>query len=476
MKVFRNYFYNAGYQVLAMILPLITSPYITRVLGKSGVGINSYTNSLIQYFVLFGSIGISLYGNREIAFVRDDREKMTATFWEIQILKTLTITVSYAVFLISLMFMHRYHTYMLIQSLYILAAGIDISWLYMGIEDFKKTVLRNTFVKVFSIILIFTFVKTPNDTDIYILILGGSTLLGNATLWPYLRKTLTSVKWSKLNIFQHFYPALSLFIPQIAIQVYLVLNKSMLGIMIGADYSGFYEKADNIVKLVLSLATATGTVMLPHVANAFHRGERERVNRYLYDSFDFVSCLVVPLTFGLAAIALNFAPWFYGKQFTPVGSAMILEAAVITFIGWSNVVGQQYLLPTNQIKSYSSSVILGAVVNIICNVPFIYFWGLSGAVAATVLSELAVTIYQLWKIRKQVELKRLAVNVPKYLLAGLIMFIAVFKISTMIRFNFMSLILEVTLGILLYLGLLLLLKPTILDRVKQLLRDRRSGG
>nr|WP_054755663.1 polysaccharide biosynthesis C-terminal domain-containing protein [Liquorilactobacillus satsumensis] len=476
MKVFRNYFYNAGYQVLAMVLPLITSPYITRVLGKSGgVGINSFTNSLIQYFVLIGSIGIGLYGNREVAFVRDDRKKLSQTFWEVAILKIVTVVLAYGAFLLFLLFYHKYRSYMLLQSVYIIAAGgVDISWLFMGLEDFKKTVIRNTFVKVLSVILIFTFVKSASDTGTYILILGGSILFGNLTLWPYLRKTLVAIDWSELNILRHLRPAVILFVPQIAIQVYLVLNKTMLGLMIGSDYSGFFDRSDNIVKLILSLATATGTVMLPHVANAFSKGDNKRVKYYLSESFDFVSCLTVPLTFGLAALAIKFAPWFYGAEFKPVGYAMMLESAVILLIGWSNVIGQQYMLPTNQIKSYSTSVIMGAIVNMIANVPLIYLLGLQGAVLATVLSELAVTFYQLWKIRNQVNYRELFINLPKYLIAGVVMFLVVFKINSIQRFSVGTMLLQAVIGAVIYTVALLLLRPTILKKIRVILKDFRA--
>ncbi|KRM96890.1 MOP superfamily flippase transporter [Liquorilactobacillus aquaticus DSM 21051] len=474
MKIFKNYFYNAGYQLLAMILPLVTAPYVTRVLGATNIGINATTNANIQYFVLFGSIGIALYGNREIAAIRDDRHEMSKTFWEIQLLKTITISITYLLFLGVLMLLHRYQFYMLIQSLYIIAAGVDISWLYMGIEDFRKTVLRNTFVKILSIILIFIFVKERNDLWAYILILAGSVLLGNATLWPYLRKTLTKVKFSELNIWRHFRPSITFFVPQVAVQVYLILNKSMLGLLGPVSSSGFYDRADTIVKLILSLATATGTVMLPHVTNAFSRGDNKRVNHYLVESFDFVSFIAIPMACGLAGISIKLGPFFYGTEFIPVGRAMLLESVIIIFIAWSNVIGQQFLLPTNRIKSYSSSVILGAVVNIICNVPFIYFGGLYGAMAATILSELSVTSYQIWKIKNLISLKQLFVNVPKYLLAGLVMFAVVFKLNNSVHFYVISLIWQILLGVFIYGGMLLLLRPTILDKIKKIVSNFRS--
>uniref|UniRef100_UPI000AD15DBC oligosaccharide flippase family protein n=1 Tax=Secundilactobacillus paracollinoides TaxID=240427 RepID=UPI000AD15DBC len=160
MRVIKNYLYNAFYQVFILLVPLITTPYLSRVLGPTGVGINSYTNSIIQYFILFGSVGVNLYGNRQVAFVRDDKCKLTRTFYEIFSMRVLTIILAYVAFLIFLMFTHQYHVYYLAQSVSLVAAAFDISWFFMGVENFAVTVLRNFIVKIITLISIFTFVKS----------------------------------------------------------------------------------------------------------------------------------------------------------------------------------------------------------------------------------------------------------------------------------------------------------------------------
>lgn len=479
MKVIKNYLYNAGYQLLAVLLPLITAPYVSRVIGAHGIGINTATNSTIQYFILFGSIGIGLYGNREIAYLRSNKQAMSEAFWEIQILKMVMVTISYGAFLIYLAFCPVYKEYMLIQSLNLIAAAVDISWLYMGLEDFKKTVLRNTMVKLASAAMIFMFVKDANDTWVYIFVLSISVLGGNLTLWPYVRKTLVKVDFRKLHPFRHFKPTIALFIPQIATQVYLVLNKTMLWAMVNSDVAGFYDRSDTLVRLVLTLVTATGTVMLPHVANAFHEGKEETVNNLTADSFDFVSCISIPMFAGLAAIGQKLAPLFFGPQFKPVGMAVCLEAIVIVLIGWSNVIGQQYLLPTNKIKIYTGSVVSGAIVNLILNLPFIYLWGLHGAVFATICSEIVVTGYQMWHVRNNLSLKKMFINVPKYALASLTMFIVVNRICAMFNLtstfkSILAIASEIILGTIIYGGMLLLMKPTILNKLGIIVKKIRS--
>lgn len=476
MKVLRNYLYNAGYQVLAIIVPLITSPYISRVLHTSGVGDNAYTNSIIQYFVMFAALGVGYYGNREIAYVREDRQKMSETFWEIQILKTLTTLVAYLAFVIFLQIYTEYTWYLWIQSINVLAVAFDISWLFMGIEDFKRTVIRNTIVKLASMVMIFILVRDANDVALYIFIIGASTFFGNLILWPYLKKILVPVKFKELHPLKHFNPTVSLFIPQVATSVYLQLNKTMLGAMVGAEYAGFYFNADQIVKMVLTLATSLGTVMLPHMASAFAKGKHKEVNKMLYTSFDFISLLSVAMTFGLAAVSLHLGPYFYGHGFGPVGKAMLIEAVVILFIAWSNTVGAQYLLPTNKVKAFTTSVVLGAVVNMIANLPFIYLWGLEGAMYATVISEFVVTAYQIWYIRDLVDLKQMFINIPKYLIAGIVMFVPVFMLDNYLKTSILTLAIEVIIGILIYIVMIIVLRPTSLNQITTMIKSKVKGN
>lgn len=468
MRLIKNYFYTAGYNVLILLTPLLTVPYISRVLGPTGVGINASTNSVITYFLLFGTVGITIYGNREIAFIRDDPQKRSQTFWEIEILQFITISCAYLAFLVFLSREHQFRLYFFYQSFYIVAGAFDISWFFMGLEDFKKTVVRNTFVKIISLIAIFTFVKTANDTGIYILILAGSQVLGNLTLWPYLKRLVHRPNWATLHCLRHLRPSLALFIPQIATTVYLALNKTMLWKLDSVTAAGFYDYSDKLVKLVLALVTATGTVMLPHIANLFVKKKLDQVKRYLYKSFDFVLCIAIPMTFGIAAVATTLAPLFFGRQFATVDTLLMVEAPVIVLIGMSNVLGQQYLLPTRQTKTYTISVTIGAVVNIICNVPLIIVWGVHGSMLATLISEACVTGYQLWVTRQDLSWHQLSRGSWKYWLAGITMFTVVYRLNTTMAVRPITLAFQIVLGMVIYVGLLFVLRPPIFASIKVL--------
>lgn len=471
MRVVKNYLYNASYQVFVLLVPLITTPYLARVLGPTGVGINSYTNSIIQYFILFGSIGVNLYGNRQIAFVRDNREKLTQNYYEIFFMRVITIIIAYLAFGIFLLFTNKYHEYYLAQSLSIIAAAFDISWFFMGVEDFSITVVRNFVVKIITLVSIFIFVKSYSDLGIYILILSLSLLLGNLTLFPSLHKYIGSFNWKRLNLRRHLLPSIELFIPQIATQVYLVLNKTMLGSMVSVKAAGYFDQSDKMIKMVLAIVTATGTVMLPHVANAFANGQREKTKQLLYKSFSFVTALSVPMAFGLMAIASKFVPLFFTTKFNSVIPVMIIESIVILLIAWSNAIGTQYLLPTKQTKAYTASVIIGAVVNLIVNIPLILVWGADGAAIATVISEFTVTAYQLYVIRDQINYHKLFGDTTKYLGAGISMFCCILFLNQNLAENWLMLGIEVIVGILIYVALLFIFRVDLVQDLEQILKN-----
>lgn len=476
MRVVKNYLYNVGYQVLAIIVPLITSYYVSRVLSPEGVGASAFTNSIIQYFMLLANVGIGYYGNREIAYVRDNKQKMAATFWEIQIVKTVMTIIAYLFFVIFMAFYSDNKTYMWAQSINLIAVAFDISWLYQGLEDFKRTVLRNTFVKIVSMIAIFIFIKRPKDVASYIAVLALSTLLGNLTLWPHAVNNYGHVAHgTKLNPWHHFIPTVTMFVPQIATQLYVQLNRTMLGLMVDQKASGFYQYSDSIVKLILAFVTATGTVMLPHVANAFAKGDMKKVHEMLYKSFDFVSALAYPMMFGVAGVSLTLAPLYYSAKYAPVGPAMLIESIVILMIGWSNVIGAQYLIPVNRVKDYTTSVTVGAVVNIILNFPLIHFWGLQGAMWATVMSEISVTTYQLFVVRNSLNVKQMFGSTWKYLLSGAVMFVPVFWLNTHMKSSWLWLLIEVIVGTVIYLCMVFLLRAPIIDQLKDLLVRRRQS-
>ncbi|KGT37735.1 hypothetical protein P421_13740 [Heyndrickxia coagulans P38] len=458
MSIVKNYIYNVIYQIVTLIVPLITVPYVSRVLGSNGIGINAYTYSIIQYFVLLGTIGITLYGNRAIAYVRDDQRKLSETFWSIFSLQVLTSLFAFIIFIFFLKWSGAYQNIFLLQSFYLFAAMFDVSWLFMGLEDFKKTVTRNLIVKIFGVICVFIFVQTAHDLWKYVLILSLSQFLGNLTLWLYIPKTVNKFKvtWKQIN--NHFMPSISLFIPQIAIQVYVALNKTMLGYMSNTNEVGFFDNADKIVKIVLSIVTAMGIVMLPRVSNTFAKGDMKKVNEYLYRSFDFASYLSIPMMFGLMGIAGTFTPWFFGSGFSKTGVLIGVISPIIVLIAWSNVIGQQYMMPVGKVRGFTVSVTIGAVVNFIVNLLLIPHYQSVGTAISTVVAEFTVTFVQLMLIYRHIQYRKLFSSIWRYFISGFLMLMIIHLVGGKLGNNIFSTVIQVILGIFVYLIVLVLLR------------------
>lgn len=427
MQVVKNFLYNVSYQLLVIILPLITVPYVSNILGAEGIGDYAFTHANMQYFVIFGMVGITLYGNRQIAYVRDDKEKLRNTFFSIYTLQLITTTISFILYLIFVLVFNNedYKWLYIVQGINIIASMADISWLFMGLEQFKKTVVRNTIVKLASLASIFIFVKSAQDTIIYTLILALSALIGNLTFWFYVPKAIgfKKIKISGLNI--HLKASLALFVPQIAIQIYLLLDRTILGVMTDNIQVGYYENSQKIVKIVLTIATAIGTVMMPKIANTVAAGDMKKVKYYVQNSFFFVSALSIPLMFGLMGVAKELSPWFFTDKFAGIESLIIVSSLIILAISWSNVLGMQLLVPLNRTKQFTISVTSGAIINFILNLFIIKKFGASGASLSTIIAEFTVTAVQFYFIRDFIKPKKLIKPVVLFIPAAVVMYIVV---------------------------------------------------
>lgn len=453
-----NFIYNLIFQIVTLCLPLITVPYTSRVLGREGIGLYSYTLSITQYFIIIGTLGMSLYGNRAIAYVRDNKKELSKTFWTILVLRILTTTISLIMYLSIFCLNNENKIMYLIQALNILAATIDISWLYMGLEDFRKTVTRGLVVKILCVLSIFIFVREQSDLWIYTLINALMLVLGNGFMWLYLPKAVDKTKITFKDMKIHLIPTLQMFIPQIAIQVYAVLDKTMLGILATKGDVGIYEQSQKIVKIVGGLVTSLGVVMLPRMSNTFANGDKKKMNEYLNKSLIFVSYMSIPMFIGLAAISNEFVPWFFGEDFLQVRYIMMILTPILFFIAINNVLGVQYLLPTNRIKEYTIAVSTGAITNVVFNFLLIPKYKVIGACIATLLAELIVPVVELIILRKNINIKYIFKNIYKYFFAGAIMFIIVRFIGKFMGVSILTTMIQAFSGGCIYLATLLIFK------------------
>lgn len=467
-SISKNYLYNLFYQILTLILPFITTPYLARALGAEAIGIYSYTLSIATYFVLFGTLGTFMYGQREVAYVQNDKEKRSIVFWEIVLLRIITMIISITIFLFTYANYGDYKIYYRILIIELISQCIDISWFFHGLEEFKKTVTRNAIVKIIFIVCIFIFVKTPEDLVKYILIVTASNLLGNLSLWLYLPKYINKIKIKNLKVFRHLKPTIMLFIPQIAMQIYTVLDRTMIGYIIEDKAEvGFYEQAQKIVKLLLTIVTSLGTVMVPRMASTYAKGDNEQLKKYMYNSFRFVFILAFPIMAGLLLVSSEFVPIFFGEGYERVIILINVILPIILFIGLSNILGTQYLLPTKKQKQFTISVTIGAIVNFILNLFAIKKYGALGASITTTIAEFVVAAIQFYFVRDIIKIKSVLKLSKNYVLSTIIMFVVVYFTGMIIKLDGVILIItKIIEGCIIYAVMLFILKDEFCYQIK----------
>lgn len=398
-----NFIYNIMYQILVLILPLITAPYLSRVMGGDSIGIYSYTQAFASYFVLLAMLGVENYGNREIARVRDNDQKRVQTFWNIFAVQFVLTIVFVGIYIGYLLIVQpKYMVIYFLQLFYVISAGFNVNWFFFGMEKFKLTVTRNLIIKVLTTACIFLFVKDSNDLWLYTLILSLGTLISNMMVWPFLRKYITFIKPSWSEVKKHIVPNLKLFIPVVAVSLYNIMDKLMLGSMATYTEVGFYTYAEKIVQVPVTVIIALGTVMMPHVSNLISNGEEEACKKLFHKAMLFVMFMSVAFTFGMANLAPVFSTWYYGKHFGRCGLFMMWLSPVIIFKSWANLVRTQLIIPYGHDNIYILSVSAGAVVNLIANIMLIPRMAGLGAIIGTICAEFMVCFIQFWKTRKQV--------------------------------------------------------------------------
>lgn len=452
MGIARNYIYNATLTIANLIVPFITTPYITRVLDPEGVGSVAFTASIVQYFVFLATLGVDLYGTRELAFVKEEPEKLRRMFWSIFFSKLLTSSISFLTFLIFVFFLCSKHTKLyLIQSMQIINAAIDITFLYSGLEDFKRITLRGLIARFSGVVLLFILVRKPSDYYLYALISVTTILVGNVWMWMNLPSiVLRVVRPSFEELRRHLSGALRLFIPLAAIQVYVALDKTMVGVLSNESEVAYYDMSQRVVKMILGLVTAIGPVMIPRMSSLIAQGMEEEKKRYVKIVFEFVTYSSTFIIVLLAITMRDFVPLFFGNKFLKVKDLIIYISPIILFISWSNLFGMQLMVPMKKEPYLTVSVTCGAVTNFAMNLLLIPRYKALGAVIGTVIAEFIVTFVQIVLIRKMLDLKDLFKDSWKHFLAGAITLITLLTITRARLGLIGKMVIEVLLGMVVY--------------------------
>ena len=425
----KNISYNFAYQLLILALPLVTAPYLSRVIGASGVGVYSYSYSIATYFVYFIKMGLDNYGNRAIAGCQDDPDERSRVFWSIYAMQIACFVLAGGGYVLYCFGLAGNVDVALLQGLYVLSALFDINWFFFGMEQFKLTVIRNTIVKTVTVALVFFLVRDAGDVDVYIAIMSCGFLVSQVVLWPFLRRYVRFVRPTIHEVLTHVKPNLVLFVPVIAISIYNTLSKIILGYMAGEVEVGYFENAAKIASVPGSLVAAIGTVMLPRTSALLAKGEVERARVHTDETLISVMAFTALASFGIPMISRPFTLLFYGPGFDTTAEVLIVLCATVPLLGFGNVIRTQYLIPAKKDSVFLWSAVCGAVVNFFVNIALIPTLGAVGSAWASVAAEAAVLVYQVVRVRKEIPLARYCLYAVAFLVPGGLMALALMAIG-----------------------------------------------
>ena len=448
----KNFLYSISYQILTIVLPLITAPYVTRVLGAKGLGVYSKSQALAHYFLLFAMLGVNNYGNRAIARVRDNRQEASKTFWEIYTFQIATAVITTALYWgYCIQFSSQDRLIYMMQAFYVMSGLLDVNWCCFGMEKFKLTTIRSMAVRILTAVAVFTLVNDEEDLWLYTFIISFGHIVSSLVVWPFIRKHIDFVKPTWSGIKKHIKPNLVLFWPVIAVSIYNIMDKIMLGWFSEDEEVAFYTYAERIVTIPTTLILALDNVIMPRMSNLYaSKGKNENIKFLMDNVMLFAMFMAAAMGFGLAGVADVFAPWFYGSAFARCGYFILLLSPVIVVKAWAGALRTQFIIPTGRDKTYVVSLTVGAIVNLILNLLLIPRINGVGAIIGTLAAEFAVCFIQFFWCRKDIDLKNYLINGASFCLIGAIMFFAVEALSHVSSHAIVTLAVQVICGAIIY--------------------------
>lgn len=439
-----NFIFNAIYQLTNILVPLVTLPYLSRVLHAEGLGEYSFAYSVAYYFYLFIRLGLHNYGNRTIAYVKDDSFELSKIFSEIyafQFFMGIAMTVIYLGYSV---FVAPRKELAIIFSLYVISGGIDITWALYGLEEFKVTSVRDALTKLLTALAIFAFVKENDDVWKYALIYSLGFLIDQIIVIPIILKRIRIIIPDILGVIAHIKPNLILFLPTVAVSIYKTMDKIMLGTMATEEELGYYHSCENVVYVPLALITALGTVMLPRMSNMIsNKADKGKLDVVFEKSVSFAMFVSSSVCMGIMTVAKEFVPVFYGIGFDKCIYIFYIILPSCIFLAFANVIRTQFILPRKRDALFVVSLFSGAGVNLLLNALLIPHYAAIGASIGTLAAEIVVCIIQAAYVYKEANIGKNVVNSIPFLLAGILMFAIFFNYKPVIENAIMALIVKI---------------------------------
>ena len=459
-----NFIMNAILTMSSFLFPLITFPYVSRILLPIGTGKVSFANSVVTYFVMISQLGIPTYGIRACAIVRNDEEKLKKTVYELFLINVVMSILAYIVFFVALIYVPRLRaerTLFLITGTLIFFNTIGVEWLYKALEQYTYITVRSIIFKFIALIAMFALVHDVDDYVIY----GGISIFAasasNAFYFIRLRKIIGKKKVSQLNFKQHFKPVFTFFIISCATTIYTNLDNVMLGFMKDDVEVGYYNAATKIKNILVSIVTSLGTVLMPRASYYLQNGMEDEFYKLSKKAIKFVFLAATSMMIYFMLFAREGVLFLSGEAFEGAILPMMIVMPTLLFIGLTNIMGIQMLVPMGREDAVMISTFAGAIVDLILNAIAIPILGASGAAIGTLVAEFVVLIVQLIYLRKDVAFLYNGQSYLKLLIALIAAFIAGCAVKLLISGIFIKLVISAMLFFGVYALILYILKEEI---------------
>lgn len=465
-----NYILNLINTGTQMLFPLITFPYVCRVIEADGIGQINFFQSIISYISLFTCLGIPMYAIREIARDRSDVVQMNRTAMEILLLHSMLTLVGYAIVAILCLIVPQIQVNIplfLILSLTIFFTAIGCEWFYQGIEDFKYITIRGLIIKTISVVLLFIFVKSKTDLLYYGCYTVFGVLGGNIFNFFRLRKYIhrENIIFSELHIKRHIKPVLKVFSFSVVTSIYLQLNTVLLGFLKNALAVGYFAAATKVMQMLLTMSACLGSVMMPRASHLIAENKKDEFNRLIQKSYDFTLAIALPMTIGLIFCAPSLITALCGVKFEHSILPSQIIAPIILMVAISNVFGIQVLFPKGKINIVTLSCGIGAVADLILNLCLIPFFSYIGTSIAYLGAEVATTVSMYFIGRRYIPIIYFKKSHLTYALGCIVMAFALYGLSLLQLPTLTILLLQGCCGVLAYFIILCICKDEMLVQI-----------
>lgn len=465
-----NYILNLINTGTQMLFPLITFPYVCRVIEADGIGQINFFQSIISYISLFTCLGIPMYAIREIARDRSDVVQMNRTAMEILLLHSMLTFVGYAIVAILCLSVPQIQVNIplfLILSLTIFFTAIGCEWFYQGIEDFKYITIRGLIIKTVSVVLLFIFVKSKTDLLYYGCYTVFGVLGGNIFNFFRLRKYIhrENIIFSELHINRHVKPVLKVFSFSVVTSIYLQLNTVLLGFLKNALAVGYFAAATKVMQMLLTMSACLGSVMMPRASHLIAENKEDEFNRLIQKSYDFTLAIALPMTIGLIFCAPSLITALCGVKFEHSILPSQIIAPIILMVAISNVFGIQVLFPKGKINIVTLCCGIGAVADLLLNLCLIPFFSYIGTSIAYLGAEVATTVSMYFIGRKYIPIIYLKKSYLTYVLGCIVMAFALYGLSLLQLPTLTILLLQGCCGVLAYFIILCICKDEMIVQI-----------